>query len=115
MLSGKSLNIEYSTFISQQSSAVGKSFAVQVVRAASRLQKAFITLFADPELARPFRKPSITFHHPMFNTTAYTTSYNVDREVSLFLQLGAKRYPEYECNNISECFYRLKQALNLPD
>ena len=40
LLSGKSLNIEYSTFISQQSSVVGKSFAVQVVRAVSRLQRA---------------------------------------------------------------------------
>ena len=115
LLSGKSLNIEYSTFISQQSSVVGKSFAVQVVRAVSRLQKAFITFYADPTLARPFRKPSITFHHPMFADAAYTTSYNPDKELSIFMQLGAKRYPEYECNNISECFYRLKQALNLPD
>jgi hypothetical protein len=31
------------------------------------------------------------------------------------LQLGAKLYPEYATNNLSECFYRLREALNLPD
>ena len=37
LLSAKSLPIEYSTYISQQSSVVGKSFAVQIIRAVSRL------------------------------------------------------------------------------
>jgi hypothetical protein len=31
------------------------------------------------------------------------------------LQLGSKLYPEYPTNNLSECFYRLREALNLPD
>lgn len=39
LLSGRGLNIEYSIYISQQSSVVGKSFSVQVIRAVSRLQK----------------------------------------------------------------------------
>lgn len=111
MLSGKSLNIEYSTYISQQSSIVGKSFAVQVIRAVSRLQRAFITFYADPTAANPFRKPFITFHHPMSESLVY----NPDKEVQIYLQLGSKLYPEYPCNNISECFYRLKEAMNLPE
>jgi len=117
LLSGKSLPIAYTTYISQQSSVVGKSFAVQIVRAVSRLQKAFITFWAEPTTAiplQPFRKSTITFHHPMAESSA-TWKYNSDRELSIFLQLGAKIYPEYNCNNISECFYRLKHAMNLPE
>ena len=112
LLSGKSLNIAYTTYISQQSAIVGKSFAVQVIRAVSRLQKAFISFYADNALPLPFRKPSITFHHPMDETTTF---YDPDKEVQIYLQLGSKLYPEYPCNNMSECFYRLKQAMNLPE
>lgn len=115
LLSGKALPISYSTYISQQSAISGTNFAVQVVRAVSRLQRAFITFYNEPTTTQqePFRKSSITFHHPMYDRQAITT-YNPDREISLFLQLGAKRYPEYECQSVSECFYRLKEAMNLP-
>jgi len=111
LLAGKALPIEYSTYISQQSSVVGKNFAVQVVRAVSRLQRAFVTFYIDPTNAQPFRKPSITFHHPMSESVRY----NPDKELQLYLQLGSKLYPEYPAQSISECFYRLKEALNLPD
>ena len=49
------------------------------------------------------------------DANSYTSPYNPDKEIQLYLQLGSKIYPEYPCTNISECFYRLKQALNLPD
>ena len=111
LLAGKALPIEYSTYISQQSSVVGKSFAVQVVRAVSRLQRAFITFYIDEASPKPFRKPTVTYHHPM----SESTTYNPDKEVQLYLQLGSKLYPEYPCQSVAECFYRLKEALNLPD
>ena len=111
LLSGKALPISYSTYISQQSSVVGKSFAVQVVRAVSRLQRAFITFYNEPTLALPFRKPSITFHHPMSESVRY----NPDKEIQIYLQLGSKLYPEYPCQSIAESFYKLKEAMNLPE
>lgn len=111
LLQGRALPIQYSTYISQQSSVTGKSFAVQVVRAVSRLQRAFITFYADAANALPFRKPSITFHHPMSESARYTPS----KEIQLYLQLGSKLYPEYPAQSIAESFYRLKEALNLPD
>lgn len=114
LLSGKALPIEYSTFISQQSSVVGKNFAVQVIRAVSKLQRAFITFYLEPTVAQPFRKPSITFHHPMSESTA-TYKYNPDKEIQMYLQLGSKLYPEYPVQSVAECFYRLKEALNLPE
>jgi hypothetical protein len=112
LMAGKSLPLRYTTYISQQSNVVGKSFAVQVIRAVTKLQKAFITFYADKTNAEPFRKPSVTFHHPMNETTSW---YDPDKELQIYLQLGAKLYPEYATNNLSECFYRLKQSLNLPD
>ena len=114
LLSGKSLPIEYTTYISQQSAIVGKSFAVQIVRAVSRLQKAFITFYADNALPLPFRKPTITFHHPM-DEMSPSAFYDPDKELQIYMQLGSKLYPEYPCNNISECFYRLKEAMHLPE
>ena len=112
LLSGKSLPIQYSTYISQQSAVAGKSFNVQVIRAVSKLQKAFISFYTDPAAAVPFNYPSITFHHSM---EATTTFYDPDKELQIYLQLGSKLYPENPTNNLSECFYRLKETLNLPD
>jgi hypothetical protein len=112
--SGKSLPIEYTTYISQQSAVVGKSFAVQVIRAVSRLQKAFITFYADSALPLPFRKPTITFHHPM-DEMSQSAFYDPDKELQIYMQLSFKLYPGYPCNNLSECFYRLKEAMHLPE
>jgi hypothetical protein len=41
LVGGKSLPLKYQTFISQQSSVVGKNFSVQVIRAVTKLQKAY--------------------------------------------------------------------------
>jgi len=110
LLSGKSLPIEYSTYISQQSSISGKSFSVQVIRAVSRLQRAFITFFSNTYTG-PFAKPALVFYHPMYTSA----SYNPDKELQFQLQLGSKLIPEYPCQSLSECFYHLKKTLNLPD
>jgi hypothetical protein len=88
LLSGKSLPIQYSTYISQQSAVVGKSFAVQVVRAVSKLQKAFISFYSDSALPLPFRKPTITFHHPM-DEISPSAVYDPDKELQIYLQLGS--------------------------
>ena len=40
---------------------------------------------------------------------------NTEKEIQLYLELESKIYPEYPCNNLAECFYRLKQSLNLPE
>ena len=112
LMAGKSLPLKYQTYISQQSAIVGKNFSVQVIRAVTKLQKAFITFFRE-NAAVPFEKPTIYFHHPMSENIA--AIYNPRKELQINLQLGSKLYPEYPTNNMSECYYRLKEALNLPD
>jgi hypothetical protein len=116
LLAGKALPIKYSTLISQQSTISKNNVAVQVSRAVSRLQKAFITLYrqpvgsaSDPETA--WDKQSIKLYHPMELDAAYKAS----KELEFQIQLGGKLYPEYPCRSISEAFSILKQTLNLPD
>ena len=65
LLAGKALPIKYTTFINQQSTISSKNVAVQVSRAVSRLQKAFITFYKTPTIETILDKPAIKFYHPM--------------------------------------------------
>jgi hypothetical protein len=112
LLSGKSLPIEYSTYISQQSAIAGNNFAVQVIRAVSRLQRMFLTFYSNA-LTGPYAKPSINFYHPMSGVASGT--YNSNYELEFQIQIGSKLIPEYPMTSLSECFYQLKKTLNLPE
>ena len=112
LLAGKALPIKYSTLISQQSTISKNNVAVQVSRAVSRLQKAYITLYnPHPTEEIAWDKQSIKFYHPM----ELDGVYNSDKELEFQIQLGGKLYPEYPCRSISEAFSILKQTMNLPD
>jgi hypothetical protein len=108
LLAGKALPIKYSTFINQQSSISGSNIAVQVARAVSRLQKAFITFYKTGGSA-VVDKTALKFYHPMAGTL------DITKDLEFQLQLGSKLYPEYPCKSISECFYILRKTLNLPE
>jgi hypothetical protein len=112
LLAGKALPIKYSTLISQQSTISKNNVAVQVSRAVSRLQKAYITLYnPHPTEEIAWDKQSIKFYHPM----ELDGVYNGDKELEFQIQLVGKLYPEYPCRSISEAFSILKQTMNLPD
>ena len=101
LLAGKALPIKYSTLISQQSTISGNNVAVQVSRAVSRLQKAFITLYRQPvdnvaDPIRVFDKQSIKFFHPMEPMDDYDPAYELEFQI----QLGAKLYPEYPVKSL---------------
>ena len=40
--------------------------------------------------------------------------YDEDYDLEFQIQLGSKLYPEYPCNSLTQCFYHLRKALNLP-
>ena len=111
LLSGKALPIKYSTYINQMSAISGKTVAVQVARAVSRLQKCFITLYKNPTTETILDKQAIKFYHPMDQGNVYSTAHELEFQI----QLGSKLYPEYPVRSVSECFSILKQTLNLPD
>jgi hypothetical protein len=118
LLAGKALPIEYSTYISQQATIASggntQQFSIQIIRAVSRLQRAFITFFDSALATTAFYKPSVTFHHPMA-LAANNGRYSSTQELTLNMQLGPKLYPEYPSTNIAEQFFMLKKALNLPE
>ena len=40
--------------------------------------------------------------------------YDENLDLQFQTQLGSKLYPEYPCRSMTECFYHLRKALNLP-
>ena len=120
LLGGKALPITMTTFITQQQTVAGYSqLDVQVIRSVSKLVGLFITFNKDPVDAvgaeEVFHKEFSRFYHPMINNDeAVNGFYNPDYELEFSVQLGSKLYPEYPCNSITQCFYHLRKALNLP-
>jgi hypothetical protein len=66
LLSGKSLPLTYTTWITQQSSITTNQLAIQVARSVSRLKKCFITFFNNG--TGRWHKQCINFSHPMSNS-----------------------------------------------
>ena len=124
---GGELPITMTTYITQSQSIAGlKDINVQVLRSVSRLVAGFITFYKKPVagtltdgtyannkfyVQREFNR----FYHPMDNNDeALNGFYNYNLDLEFQIQLGNKLYPEYPCNSLSQCFYHLKKALNLP-
>ena len=120
LLGGKALPVTMTTFITQQQTVAGYSqLDIQVIRSVSKLVGFFITFNKDPVDAvgadEYFHKEFTRFHHPMINNDeAVNGFYNPDYDMEFSIQLGSKLYPEYPCKSITECFYHLRKALNLP-
>ena len=119
LLGGKALPITMTTFITQQQTVAGYSqLDIQVIRSVSKLVGVFITFNKDPiddVSAKVFHKEFTRFYHPMINNDEdVNVFYNPDYDLEFQIQLGSKLYPEYPCNSITQCFYHLRKALNLP-
>ena len=119
LLGGKSLPITMTTYITQQQTVAGYSqLDIQVIRSVSKLVGVFITFNKDPvdsNRAEYFHKEFTRFYHPMVNNDeAVNGFYNPDLDLEFQIQLGSKLYPEHPCNSITQCFYHLRKALNLP-
>ena len=123
LLSGKSLPINYQTFSSQMQTILNMQKPnVNVTRALTRLKTVFVTLDKTIEsFERPGAKPWNTFWSPMsldnsvFSPTidTHTFAHNAAGEFTFGLQLGSKKYPEYDIQAHSEAMYQLKKALGI--
>ena len=121
LLSGKSLPINYQTFVSQlQTIENTQKPNVNISRALTRLKSVFVTLVKDQEsTTSPGRKEWNTFFSPMSleNNPALTlyTNYNheQDGEFKFQLQIGSKLYPEYSIVSHSESYSQLKKTLGI--
>ena len=117
LLEGKGLPITYTTYITQSQSVAGYSdISVPVIRSVSKLAASFITFYRDddPSLGYEYaNKRFCRFYHP-HQSHDPAVIYDINKDLELQIQLGSKLYPEYPCNSLTQCFYHLRKALNLP-
>ena len=120
LLSGKSLPINYSSFVCQLQSVSSSNLSVNITRALSRLKSVFVTLDQTNGYAyysgnnthtQIWKKNWNDFFHPMTYTNG---PYNPDYEInSIQMQLGSKMFPEYPMASAQECFYQLRKCMGV--
>ena len=119
LLEGKGLPITYTTYITQSQSVEGNdSISVPVIRSVSKLVASVITFYRtdQPSLGYEYaNKRFCRFYHPhQSHDSEVEGIYDVNKDLEFQIQLGSKLFPEYPCNSLSQCFYHLRKALNLP-
>jgi hypothetical protein len=120
LLSGRSLPINYSSFVCQLQSISGQQPSVNITRALSRLKSVFVTLdktngyaaYNNNNLHTPvWKKNWNDFFHPMtFAGGQYYPGYEL---TSIQMQLGSKMFPEYPMASAQECFYQLRKTMGV--
>jgi hypothetical protein len=126
LLDSKSIPIAFETYItqSQNVSATSNDIKLNVARALTKLNTAFITFFKSEQGAsvsgkehifakKVVNKPAVEFSHPMINAAGEL--YDKDYELEWQITCGGRTYPTYPCRSIQETYYRLLDCLNLPD
>jgi hypothetical protein len=119
LLSGKSLPINYSSFVTQLQSITGQTPSVNITRALSRLKSVFVTFDQAYTAAKTttgtqdthiavWKKSWNDFFHPM---SYKNFNYDQNYEVEYQLQIGSKLFPEYPMRNLQECFYQLRKCM----
>jgi hypothetical protein len=110
LLSGKSLPINFNTYITQSQSIVGQDVGVSLNRAITRLKAIFVTFFKSDDTDAS-HKAWNDFNHPM----EYDPNllYNKGFELEYQIQIGSKLYPEYPVRSVSESYSQLKKTLGI--
>jgi len=106
IMSGKNLPISIKSVSNTLHIVTSGDFTLALARGFSRLDSLFITLF-DTEQAGA--KEVNTYFHPAGN--AALTKAN--DSLSLQVQIGSKKWPEYPCNSVAEFYMRLQQVLGM--
>ena len=120
LLEGKGLPITYTTYITQSQNIKGSTdnISVPVIRSVSKLVASFVTFYksGDPSFGYEYAdKEFCRFYHPhQAHNPLDSGIYEKNLDLEFQIQLGSKLYPEYPCNSITQCFYHLRKALNLP-
>ena len=124
VLSGKSLPINYSTYVSQFQTITSGDIVANVSRAVTRLKSVFVNFDYEHSLTgadNTLKLKSAVVHRP-FNTFAgpfrlndfYNVGpYDYDKELQWQIQIGSKMFPEYPARSLAESFYQLKKSLGI--
>ena len=112
LLEGKSLNINFQTYVAQEQVVTNWDFSINISRAASRLKAIFISLMGN--LANVNLKEFNTFWHPMGDQGALAGRYRKDFEFETQVQIGSKVYPSnMPIRSVSEAFCQLRKTLGV--
>ena len=124
LLSGKSLPINYSTFITQRQIVNESDYSCSITRSLTRLKSVFLTLDGTglgestsstlPASGVEMRKWWNDFYHPSGNDAYGVQGVLLSTdEIELQLQIGSKYFPEYPIRSIAEPFYQLRKTLGI--
>jgi hypothetical protein len=116
LLSGKSLPINYNTFVSQFQAISGQAAQLNVSRALTKLKSVFVSLDKDKDATEWWRKVWNDFSSPTRPETDNSTQnakHNANGEFEFHAQIGGKLFPEYPIRSHAEAFYQLKKRLGV--
>lgn len=117
LLSGKSLNINYCTYISQFQSILSGSgtgqqkVRINIARSLSRLKSIFVTL-EKAQAGSAVYKDFNNFYSPMY-TASDDAILGKANEIEFQVQVGPNMLPEYPIRSHGEAFYQLKKTLGI--
>ena len=112
LLSGKSLPINFNTYVTQSQAITGQDVGVSLNRAITRLKSIFVTFYQTTNInGVQVHKEFNDFNHPMDNAT--DGKYDKGYELEYQIQIGSKLFPEYPVRSISESFAQLKKCLGI--
>ena len=109
LLSGKTLPINYNTYITQSQAVSGQDVSVNVSRAISRLKSIFVSFYKAPVTATAVDKEWLNFMHPMTESANYNKGYELQTQI----QVGSKLFPEYPLQSTSEAYAQLKKSVGI--
>jgi len=111
LLSGKSLPINFNTYITQSQAISGTDVGVSLNRAITRLKSIFVTFYnsTNTNSFHLLHKEFNDFNHPMDHSSTYDKGYEIQYQI----QIGSKLSPEYPVQSLSESFAQLKKCLGI--
>ena len=87
MLNGKSLPINYNTYITQSQAITGQDVGVSLNRAITRLKSIFVTFYKSSTTDATHKEWN-DFNHPMDNAAGFL--YDKGYELEYQIQIGSK-------------------------
>ena len=117
LMSGKTMNVVFNTFISSLQTIVSADTQINVSRSLSKMKSIFLSLDKDFTGTRKnfYNKRFNNFWSPLVGNgaTAVLTHSSANEIKHLQVQIGSKLFPEYPIKSHSEAFYSLRKALGI--
>ena len=116
-MSGKSIPINYSTYIASYQSILSgagtgqEKVRLNVARSLSRLKSVFVT-FDNPNAHSAVYKEFNSFYSPMYKDDKVPILGNYG-EMEFSLQIGGKQMPEQSIKSHAEAFYQLRKCMGV--